>query len=159
MRVNVPLCGGSFESPPGVEAACEAVRLVSLPHQTQLPGVFAVLSAHVLDVNLKRRRGWERVKVRCGDEIYKSDTIHLTQMNKHTNFSLLLTWQALRLSLISTWLVWVPTHMYTWNKERKWCHDDVHLKPGVSTRLKWPLIRSHFPTLYVNTYITSVCKL
>lgn len=25
-----------------------------------------------------------------------------------------LTWQALRLSLISTWLVWVPTHMYTW---------------------------------------------
>lgn len=24
------------------------------------------------------------------------------------------TWQALRLSLISTWLVWVPTHMYTW---------------------------------------------
>lgn len=23
------------------------------------------------------------------------------------------TWQAFRLSLISTWLVWVPTHMYT----------------------------------------------
>lgn len=52
VRVNVRLCGGSFESPPGVEAACEAVRLVSLPHQSQLPGVFGVLRAHVLDVNL-----------------------------------------------------------------------------------------------------------
>lgn len=35
-----------------------------------------------------------------------------------------LTWQALRLSLISTWLVWVPTHMYTW-----W--EKTH-------RVKWP---------------------
>lgn len=30
-----------------------------------------------------------------------------------------LTWQALRLSLISTWLVWVPTHMYTWYKKTR----------------------------------------
>lgn len=48
------LCGGSFESAPGVEAAREAVRLVSLAHQSELPGVFGVLGAHVLDVNLDR---------------------------------------------------------------------------------------------------------
>lgn len=37
-----------------MEAACEAVRLVSLPHQTQFPGLFGVFRAHVLDVNLQR---------------------------------------------------------------------------------------------------------
>lgn len=29
----------------------------------------------------------------------------------HSPPSTQLTWQAFRLSLISTWLVWVPTHM------------------------------------------------
>lgn len=56
MCASVCLCGGSFERSPGVEAAHEAVGLVSLPHQSQLPGVFGVLGAHVLDVNLERRR-------------------------------------------------------------------------------------------------------
>lgn len=37
-----------------MEAAREAVRLVSLAHQSELPGVFGVLGAHVLDVNLER---------------------------------------------------------------------------------------------------------
>lgn len=56
VSVSVCVClgRGSFEGPPGVEAACEAVGLVSLPHQPQLPGVFSVLRAHVLDVNLER---------------------------------------------------------------------------------------------------------
>lgn len=52
VSVRVCLRGGSFESPPGVEAACEAVGLVSLSHQSQLPGLFGLLRAHVLDVNL-----------------------------------------------------------------------------------------------------------
>ena len=41
-----------------------------------------------------------------------------------------LTWQALRLSLISTWLVWEPTHMYTWRKEQFVCdHVNTNTPP------------------------------
>lgn len=41
-----------------------------------------------------------------------------------------LTWQALRLSLISTWLVWEPTHMYTWREEQLVCdHIDTYTSP------------------------------
>lgn len=56
VAVCVCLWGWGFESPPGVEAACETVGLISLPHQSQLPGVFSVFRAHVLDVNLKEDR-------------------------------------------------------------------------------------------------------
>lgn len=49
----VRLCGRGFEGSPGVEAAHEAVGLVSLPHQSQLPGVLGVFGAHVLDVDLE----------------------------------------------------------------------------------------------------------
>lgn len=46
-----------------------------------------------------------------------------------------LTWQALRLSLISTWLVWEPTHMYTWRKERFVCdHIKTNTPPSPRTR-------------------------
>lgn len=38
-----------------MEAAREAVGLISLSDQSQLPGVFSVFRAHVLDVNLKMR--------------------------------------------------------------------------------------------------------
>lgn len=51
--LRVCLCELGFERPPGVEAAAEAVRLVSFPHQTQLPGWLRLLRAHVLDVNLQ----------------------------------------------------------------------------------------------------------
>lgn len=53
------LCGGSFESPPGVEAAREAVRLVSLAHESQFSGLLVLFGAHVLDVHLQKctRRG------------------------------------------------------------------------------------------------------
>lgn len=64
VSVHAHLWGGSFESTPGVEATHEAVGLVSLPHQSQLPGVFSVLRAHVLDVNLgRRRRGMYNIKM------------------------------------------------------------------------------------------------
>lgn len=65
VSVCVFLGGGSFESPPGVEAASEAVGLISLPDQSQLPGVFGVFRAHVLDVNLWRRERERRVEG-CG---------------------------------------------------------------------------------------------
>lgn len=52
VSVRIHLGGGSFERPPGVEAARKAVGLVSLSNQSQLPGVFSVFRAHVLDVNL-----------------------------------------------------------------------------------------------------------
>lgn len=48
---------GGFERTPGVEAAREAVRLVALPHQAQLPRMFGFFRAHVLDVNLKKSSG------------------------------------------------------------------------------------------------------
>lgn len=109
VSVHAHLWGGSFESTPGVEATHEAVGLVSLPHQSQLPGVFSVLRAHVLDVNLGRRRRRYNIKM-----------FELKCAHRHKNQSFSLTWQALRLSLISTWLVWVPTHMYTWGENKEW---------------------------------------
>lgn len=95
---------GSFKSAPGVEASCEAVGLVSLSHQPQFPGVLCIFRAHVLDVNLQRGGHGMRTRVEAW-----------TTLLGDTNA---LTWQALRLSLISTWLVWEPTHIYTWGKEQ-----------------------------------------
>lgn len=40
-----------------MEAAREAVRLVSLPHQAQLPRMFRVFRPHVLDVDLDKEGG------------------------------------------------------------------------------------------------------
>lgn len=106
-RMRVGLWGGSFESTPGVEASCEAVGLVSLSDQPQFSGVLCVFGAHVLDVNLRRRGRIVDTGVRLEPPAGASPHRRTT-----------LTWQAFRLSLISTWLVWEPTHMYTWWRER-----------------------------------------
>lgn len=53
---RVALRGRRLEGAPGVEAAGEAVRLIPLPDQTQLPGVLRVLGAHVLNVNLQAEK-------------------------------------------------------------------------------------------------------
>lgn len=97
-----PLRWGFAEDTPGVEAAGEGPGLVAFPHQAQLAGPRGVLGAHVLDVDLG-----------CGTRSEPTRNGRETRgAMKAPEFSTQgLTWHALRLSLISTWLVWVPTHM------------------------------------------------
>lgn len=65
-RCGSALCGRRLEAAPGVEAAGEAVRLVSLADETQFSWVLRVFGAHVLDVNLEgeagRREGVRRMR-------------------------------------------------------------------------------------------------
>lgn len=127
MNVSVCLWRWSFESAPSMEAACEAVRLIPLPHQPELPRVFRVLRAHVLDVNLgDRGEGGGRKRLE-----HKWSLNLFFKTKQHSSF--FLTWQALRLSLISTWLVWVPTHMYTWGRVRERTMRNSHMNSFADT--------------------------
>ena len=90
---------GLAEGAPGVEAAGEGVLLVALAHEAQAAGPLVLLRAHVLDVHLGGRQGVGEGSPSLGPSPRPSLGPSL------------LTWQAFRLSLISTWLVWDPTHM------------------------------------------------
>lgn len=82
-----------------MEAAGKGMLLVALADQAQAAGMFVLFGAHMLDVHLG-----ERTCVSLGQAF---QTIPASCSPPSTQ----LTWQAFRLSLISTWLVWVPTHI------------------------------------------------
>lgn len=87
------------EGAPGMEAAGEGVLLVALADQAQAARPLVLFGSHVLDIHLADGMGRELRAVLAdpGPGLGPPPTR--------------LTWQAFRLSLISTWLVWVPTHM------------------------------------------------
>lgn len=63
---RICLGGGSLEGAPGMEAAREAVGLVPLANQPQLPWVLRILGPHVLDVDLRWGNGGRCVSMSCG---------------------------------------------------------------------------------------------
>lgn len=86
------------EGAPGVEAAGEGVLLVALADQAQAARPLVLFGAHVLDVHLGGQTGMSP----------RSSQTPRPGLALPSSWR---TWQAFRLSLISTWLVWVPTHM------------------------------------------------
>lgn len=94
----VALGQGLAEGAPGVETSGEGMLLITLTDKAQAAGMLVLFGSHVLDVYLVSRMC---VSLRPFRSLGAASALPSTQ----------LTWQAFRLSLISTWLVWVPTHI------------------------------------------------
>lgn len=103
-----------------MEAAGEGALLITFADQAQATWPLMFFRPYVLDVYLVRKtvglgnplRSAEPTTVplpRCVSRMMEgqvvSETVRLASVIP------ILTWQAFRLSLISTWLVCVPTHM------------------------------------------------
>lgn len=94
----VALSQGLAEGAPGMETSSEGMLLVALTDKAQAARMLVLFGSHVLDVHLVSRTC---VSLRPFRLLGSALALPSTP----------LTWQAFRLSLISTWLVWVPTHM------------------------------------------------
>lgn len=94
----VALGQGLAEDAPGMETSGESMLLVALTDKAQAAGMFVLFGSHVLDVYLVSRMCVSLRPLRLLGSASALPSIPLT-------------WQAFRLSFISTWLVWVPTHI------------------------------------------------